>query len=187
MSTPKDNQTILKNDEQSLFSLNALELGFAVLGGIATWFWLSNTLHSTLPFPCDSSVNGISIECGWTKEQAWEALGRPLFSTYVIPLVLFLAISSIFLVRSIRKEVRHFSTIANLAFSYPIFSFLGFFILSVFSLPCLPIGLVLAIIAAINSGKTKNYKMDWISLPFNLAWLVIFGLFISQFLDTYGD
>ena len=187
MSKLKDNPIVLKNSERSPFSLNALELGFAVLVGVATWFWLNNSLHSTLPFPCGSSANGVSIDCGWTEQQAWETLGYPIFSTYAIPLVLFLTFSGIFFVRSIRKDVRHFSAIGNLAFSYPIFSFLGFFILSVFSLPCLPIGLVLAIIALINSGETKNYKWDWASLPYNLAWLVIFGLFIGQVLDSYGD
>lgn len=178
---------MLNNNKRSPFSLNALELGFAVLVGTATWFGLSDSLHSTLPFPCGSSINNIPIDCGWTEMQAWETLGHPLFSTYAIPLTLFLAISAIFLVRSIRKDVRHFSIIANLAFSFPIFAFLGFFFLSVFSLPCLPVGLVLSITAMINSEKAKSYKWSWISLPFNLAWLVIFGLFIGQFLNSYGD
>lgn len=187
MSLSKDNPIFLKNNERLPFSLSALELGFSVLIGVATWFGLSNSLHSMLPFPCGSSMNGVSIGCGWTKQQAWETLGYPLFSTYAIPLVLFLAISAMFLVRSIRKNDRHFSTIGNLAISFPIFAFLGFFLLSVFSLIFLPVGLVLAITATINSGMTKNYKLDWVSLPCNLTWLVIFGLFIGQFLNSYGE
>jgi hypothetical protein len=47
--------------------------------------------------------------------------------------------------------------------------------------------LALAIRATINSGESKNRKWDWVSLPFNLLWLVIFGLFIGKFLNSYGD
>jgi len=187
MSISKYNPTNLKNNKRSPFSLSALELGFAVLVGLTTWFGLRYYLHSTLPFPCGSSANSISINCGWTEKQAWDTLGYPLFSTYAIPLALFLAISGIFLIRSIRKNVDHFSSIGNMALSFPIFAFLGFFILSVFGLILLPIGLVLAILATIDSSTTKNYKWDWVSFPFNLAWLVIFGSFIGQFMNLYGD
>ena len=187
MNISKDNSIILNKNERSPFWLNVFELGVAVAVGVATWFALSKSLHSTLPFPCGSSVNDVSIDCGWTEKQAWETLGYPLFSTYVIPLVLFLAISSVFLVRSLRKTVGHFSTMGKLALSFPIFAFLSFSLLSVFSLPCLPLGLALSIVATINSVKTKNYKWDWVSLPFNLTWLVIFGAFIGQFLNSYGD
>lgn len=187
MSISKDNLITSSKNERLPFSLNGLELGFSILIGMATWFWLRNSLHSTLPFPCGSSVNGVLTDCGWTEKQAWETLGYPLFSTYAIPLALFLAISGFFLIRSIRKNVHPFSIIGNLSLSFPIFAFLGFFLLSVFSLPFQPIGLALAILATINSGMSKNHKWDWVSLLFNLSWLVIFGLFIGQFLNSYGD
>ena len=169
------------------FSLNVFELGISILVGMATWFWLRSFLHSTLPFPCGSSVNHVLIDCGWTEQQAWGALGYPLFSTYGIPFALFLGISCMFLIHSIRKNVRYFSTMGNLSLSFPIFAFVSFFLLSVFSLPFQPVGLVLAIIASINSGESKNHRWDWVSLPFNLLWLVVFGLFIAQFLNSYGD
>ena len=187
MNISKDNPVYLNDKKHLPFSLNAVELGFSILVGGATWFGLSKFLHSTLPYPCGSSVNGIPTDCYWTEQQAWETLGKSLFASYVIPLVLFVAISGIFLIRSVRKDVRHFSTIGNLAFSFPIIAILSFIILSVFSLYCLPIGLVLSIMAMIKSGKEKKYKWDWVSLPFNIAWLIVFGLLIGQFLNLYGD
>ena len=187
MSISKDNLITSSKNERLPFFLNGLELGFSILVGVATWFWLRNSLHSTLPFPCGSSVNGVLTDCGWTEKQAWETLGYHLFSTYAIPLALFLAIFGFFLIRSIRKNVHPFSIIGNLSLSFPIFAFLGFFLLSVFSLPFQPIGLALAILATISSGISKNHKWDWVSLLFNLSWLVIFGLFIAQFLNSYGD
>ena len=187
MTIPKNNPISSNKNKRLPFFLNGLELGFSILVGMATWFWLRCSLHSTLPFPCSSSVNGVLIDCGWTEKQAWETLGYPLFSTYAVPLALFLAFSGVFLLRSIRKNVRRFSTLGNLALSFPIFAILGFFLLSVFSLPFQPIGLALAILATINSGMSKKHKWDWVSLPFNMAWLVIFVLFITQFLNSYGD
>jgi len=187
MNTLKDNPIVLDENERPPYSLNALELGLVVIVGVATWFGFSRFLHSSLPFPCGSSVNGMLIDCGWTEKQAWESLGYPLFSTYSIPLVMFLTVSSVFLLRSIRKDVYHFSTTGNLAFSFSIFSFIGFLLLNVFGLVLLPVGLVLAIIATINSKRTRSYRWDWVSLPFNLIWLVTFGSFVAQFLNSYGD
>ena len=174
--------------QRSPFTLSVLEITLAIIVGLAAWFGLRGYLQSALPFPCDSSINDLTLNCGWTEEQAWQTLGYPLFSTYAIPLVLLLAMSGVFLVRSIRRDVRQFSVMGNLALSWPIFSVLGFFFLSVFSLIFLPIGLVLAIIATINSQELeKRYKWDWVSLPFSLAWLVVFGMFIGKLLNLYGD
>ncbi len=174
--------------QRSPFTLSVLEITLAIIVGLAAWFGLRGYLQSALPFPCDSSINDLTLNCGWTEEQAWQTLGYPLFSTYAIPLVLLLAMSGVFLVRSIRRDVRQFSVMGNLALSWPIFSVLGFFFLSVFSLIFLPIGFVLAIIATINSQELeKGYKWDWFSLPFSLAWLVVFGMFIGKLLNLYGD
>jgi hypothetical protein len=35
--------------------------------------------------------------------------------------------------------------------------------------------------------QEKNYRWTWISLPFNLAWFLIFGSFIGRLLYLYGD
>jgi hypothetical protein len=188
MSISIDNPNSPTDNKRSPFTLSILEISLAIFVGLASWFGLRGFLQSALPFPCGSSVNDLTINCGWTAEQAWQTLGYPMFSTYAIPLVSLLAISSVFLVRSIRRDVRQFSVIGNLALSWPIFSFLGFFFLSVFSLIFLPIGFVLAILATINSQELdKRYKWDWVSLPFSLIWLVVFGMFIGKILNIYGD
>jgi hypothetical protein len=45
MSTPNDNSIALKNNERLSYSLNVLELGFAVIVGVAIWIGLRNFLH----------------------------------------------------------------------------------------------------------------------------------------------
>jgi hypothetical protein len=54
-------------------------------------------------------------------------------------------------------------------------------------LVCFPVGLALSIIAMMDSVMTKRLKWDWLSIPFNLAWLVVFGSFVGRFLILYGD
>lgn len=174
----------ISKENPVLFSISAVELGCSILVGGATWLGLSKFLHSAVPYSCG---RGILTNCGQTEQQLWETLGKPLFSTYAIPLVLFMAISGIFIIRCIRKDVRHFSTLGNLAFSFPIFAFLGFFLLSFVGLSCLPLGLLLSVLATIYSMQEKNYRWTWISLPFNLAWFLIFGSFIGRLLYLYGD
>src|SRR5690349_5041268 len=66
--------------ENSLpFSVSYIELGFSIFIGGATWLGLSKFLHSTRPYPCVDLGSGALIDCGWTKQQAWETLGKPLF------------------------------------------------------------------------------------------------------------
>jgi len=140
-----------------------------------------------LPFPCGSAIDGIPIDCGWTNEQSWKAFGYPLFSTYAIPFVVFLTISAAFLVRAIRDNLHHFSVIGSLAFSFPLFILPAFLLINVFSLPLLPIGLILAIIATAQMIIARQYIGNWVSVPYNWAWFIIFSDFIRQYLEWYGD
>jgi hypothetical protein len=175
------------DQKRSPFSLNGLEVISVIVVSTAAWFALRWLLQNTLPSPCGSAVNEVPIDCGWTAEQAWQSLGLPLYSTYLFPLVSLLAISAVFLVRSIRQDVLHFSVFGSLALAWPIIIFIAFFLLSVFSLYCFPVGLILAIIALIEFGETKENKWDWVAFPFSLIWLVVFGGFVGVFLSIYGD
>jgi hypothetical protein len=168
---------------RSPFTISIIEIVLAILVGLVTWFGLRKYIQSTLPFPCTSS----SVDYISSEEYSWQFLGYPLFSTYALPLIFFLTISTIFLVRAIRRNDLHFSVIGNLALSWPIFSFLGFLLFNTFSLVFFPIGLALSIIAMMDSVMTKRLKWDWLSIPFNLAWLVVFGSFVGRFLSLYGD
>ena len=177
---------IIKN-RRSLFTFTVVEIVSAILVSLVTLFGLNKYLQSILPFPCGGSVGNISIDCGWTREQAWNTLGRPLFETFAIPLTLSLALATVFLIRSIRHDVLHFSRMGNFALSWPLFSFLGLHYFYVFGLCILPIGLVVAILATIHSGEERNNKLDWISLLLCLVWIVICGLYFGGLWSAYGD
>jgi len=164
-----------------------VEIISAALVGMATWFGLSSYLQSALPFPCGNSIGDIPIDCGWTGEQAWNTLGRPLFLNYAAPLSISLALATVFLIRSIKQDVLHFSRMGNFALSWPLFSFLGMHFFYVFGLCLLPIGLALAILATIDSEDEKRNKLDWISFPLSLAWIVISGIYFRGLWSAYGD
>ena len=74
-------ESILPHSDEipSPFSVNALEIVFAIAVALATIFGLWSFLHSALPYPCGFSVGDVVIPCGWTEEEAWQQLGLPLF------------------------------------------------------------------------------------------------------------
>jgi hypothetical protein len=189
MSMSKDIQSSLNNNPKASFSLSSMELRFSLLVGVATALGLISFINSELPLSCGPDISYSSINCDytWTPQLAWELRGRPLFLTYIIPYVLSLAISGIFLLRSIRRDVRQFSMIANLAFSFPALAFIGLLFHSIVSWYFSVLGVVLAILAAFNTVRSQDRERDWLSLPFNLVWIVIFQMFVFHYLRLYSD
>lgn len=188
MSMSKGILSSLNNNPKASFSLSSVELGFSILVGVATALALRSFIYSELPDTCGPDIDYSYIGCDytWTPQLAWELRGRPLFLTYVIPYMLCLAISSIFLLRSIRRDVRQFSMIANLAFSFPALAFISSFLFySNVSWYFSVLGLVLAMFAALNSVRSQGRERDWLSLPFNLVWIVIFILFFFHYFSLY--
>jgi hypothetical protein len=183
----ENSNTIIIRKRRSPFTLSVAEIIFAILVGIATWIGLHSYLQSALPFPCGNSIVNIPSDCGWTRAQAWNTLGRPLFLTYAAPLSLSLALAVVFLIRSIKRDVLHFSIMGNFALSWPLFSFLGMHLLYVFGLCLLPIGLILSSLATIKSRDENRNNLDWISFPLSLAWIVISVLFFRALWSAYGD
>jgi hypothetical protein len=177
MNIPDDNSIFLKGKKLSISRTTLLEVGFPAIVSIATWFGLRFALYTTRPFGCD--------DCAY--EELWEGLGYPLFSTYVIPFVVFLTISAAFFVRAFRNKFHYFSLMGSLAFSFPLFILPAFLLISVISLFCLPFGFIAAIIATVEMIITRKYLGNWVSLFYNGAWLVIFGKFMSRYLQLYGD
>jgi hypothetical protein len=181
--------SLSKNNKRPLFKLNATETGIAIASGIIAWFIIRNILQSTLPYPCGSEVGETLIDCGWTYTQSWEELGSKIFNIYAVPIIIFISASVIFLVRLTRKETSYFSALGNLSMAWPLPSFLIMHF-PILGLYCLPIGFILAIIATILSAESeeeKKYKLDWVTLPFNLLWLVVSSSYFSAFWNAYGD
>jgi hypothetical protein len=187
MNIAENNPTIQTGNKRSPFSLNFPEIVFATVVALATWLGFRWFLQSILPFPCGSFANNIPLDCGWTKEQAWQALGLPLFSKYAMLLVLINALAGIFLVRVIRRDIRDFSPMSSLALAWPLLSTLGIHLLAYFGMCVLPVGFVLSLIATIISVEEKRYQLDWTSLPISFASMVISGMYFSELLSLYGD
>jgi hypothetical protein len=159
----------------SLFRLSSLEIVIACLAGFATWVGFRNILQRTLPYPYDI-----------TYDESWTDLGQSLFSLFVIPIVLILSLSAVFLFRAITKDERYFSRLGNLALAFPLVSFPLLNLLSFFSLYCLPIGVGIAAIATLKSTDKKNSR-DWIALALSFAWLLVGFIYFNQWWDYYGD
>ena len=171
----------------SIFRLNKLEFLAAVLTGIAAWIGIRIILQGTLPYGCNDYINGERIPCEWTYEESWTKLGNPLFSSFRVPLVVIPALSAIFLVRTIRKDERYFSTLGNLALAWPLISFPLLSLISFFSLYCLPIGPGIALIAAIKSIDNKRNLGDWIALVLSIVWFLVGFIYFDRWWILYGD
>lgn len=189
MSLSKDIQSSLNNNPKASFSLSSVELGFSIPIGVTTALVLRSFIYSQLPETCGPEIDYSYINCDytWTHQLAWELRGRTLFLIFVIPFVLSLAISGIFLLRSIRRDVRQFSMIANLAFSFPALHFIGFLFEVNFKWYFNLLGLVLACLAVLNSARFQGRERDSLSLALNLVWIVILFLFAVLYTGLYGD
>lgn len=172
-----------KGNKRSPFTVSGKELITAIISGLVTWFGLMKFLQTAKPYYCQ----GVTIDSPCSDAYVWESMGSHLFSMYSIPITLFLVLSSIFIVRAIQRDVLHFSVLGNMSMSWPLFSLLGFITINVFSLCLFPTGLALSIIVMIHSSEEKRFKLDWISFPYNLAWLIVLVPFVNRFLALYGD
>ena len=175
----KDIQLPLKNNPKAPFSLSSVELGFSILAGVATALALRSFIYSQDPLECGPRLVGCD------DRQIWEMLGRPFFWKFVIPFMLAVGISSIFLLRSIRRDFRQFSMIANLAFAFPAFAFIGIPLNSNVTCGLSLLGLVLGMLAGLNSAISQGRERDWLSLAFNFVWIVIIILFVFEYLRLY--
>jgi hypothetical protein len=171
----------------SIFRLNKLECFVAVLTGIATWIGFRSYLRGILPYGCNDYINGERIPCRWTYEESWNVLGRSLFSSFSIPIVIILAASAVFLLRAIRKDERYFSTLGNLALAWPLISFPLANLFSFFGFYCLTVGVGIAFIGGLKSLNTKRNSGDWIALVLSVAWLLLLVIYMDQAWNRYGD
>jgi hypothetical protein len=170
-------------NKRSPFSLNIVELAFALGAGITTWFGLRYFLWITPPWPYDWSM--------YDSEPlpAWFTQGRQeLFNLFVIPMVFIMAISAMFLLRGIlNKEIKFFTRLSNIAIAWPIFSFITIHIISFLCFYPAPIGLILAFV---ELGVSYESEYKWgamAAVVWNFAWLLIGGYYFGQWEQLYGD
>jgi hypothetical protein len=183
----KDNLVPATDSKRSALSLNKTEAAFAGIVALVTWFGVLSFLHSLVPFSCGDTISNIPINYDCAPQQLWQTLGLPLFSRFVIPLVLFNALAGVFLVRSFRRDVRDFSVLGSLALAWPLISTLAIHFLFYFGLCILPVGFALSIPATILSVEEKRDRLDWVSLPLSFISMVVCGWYLSQLVSLYGD
>jgi len=178
---------IILETRRSPFSLNVLELIVAIVAGNGTWFALHYVLWDTPPWPYRWDYFENEALPLWFIEARQE-----LFGTFAIPMSIIIAVSAIFLVRAIGKQdFQHFTRICNFAMSWPIFSLIFLNTLSFLSLYCLPIGLVLAIMALEPSRKnnaTRDGKLGVITaVIWNIVWVFLGGSYFGGWWTAFGD
>ena len=146
--------------EHSPFSINIIELLVAIGTTIITWFGLHASISSYWPV-------GLNLE---TPLPEWVIDKREtLFHEWAIPITLLLATSSIFFVRGIGNErIQYFSRFNHFALAWPLLLFPLVTYLSIFSLLCFPIGLMLPVLSLAEPIKSRR----WWGWMFTTIWLV---------------
>jgi hypothetical protein len=95
-------------------------------------------------------------------------------SPYAIPIMLFSFLSSVFLVRLIKKDGKGFSQIGLLSMAWPMFCILISPV--VFIAIILPFaGLLISLYAAIRSRIMDCKKIDLVAIPYSIVWMILFG------------
>ena len=98
-------------------------------------------------------------------------------SPYAAPIMIFAFLSGVFLVRLIKRDGEGFSQIGLLAMAWPIFCIL----LSpvIFIAIILPFaGLLISLYATIRSRVLNCAKLDLVSFPYSIVWMILFGAYI---------
>ncbi|MBI5052083.1 MAG: hypothetical protein HZB52_02310 [Chloroflexi bacterium] len=199
-------ENFLCDRRRSPFSFSIREIAAGTSAGVFAALDLIASLRSNVPYPCNSEFDNPA--CHWTYETSWTQLGQPIFGICGAPLIIMVSISAIFLVRSIYRNVRHFSLLGNISLSYPLLSFFALQHLSIIflflptlltSFLYLPLfyfwlgsGILLAIFTLIISISTltASAKVNWgdfCALPYNIFWAGLYLLFMIAVLGIYGD
>ena len=151
--------------ERSPFNVSKVEV-FVVIGAI---IFTGLGLHFSLwnAYPVGSNPD-IPLD-NWTNIRL--SVGRQiLFDTWVVPISIILALSSIFLVRGITNQrFQFFSRINHFALAWPILFFPLATFLDFYSLYCFPFGLVPPALSLLESSKSQR----WLGSLFVVIWNVI--------------
>ena len=183
----KENHISLPDERRSPFSVSASEITFVIIAALLTWFGLRIYLHSLMPYPCTFFIDNVPVDCNWTREQAWQTLGIPLFSKYIIPFLVLNTAAAVSFVRIFRRDVRGVSRLGSVALAWPLVSFFGIHFLFYAGLCSLPVGFMVALVATVTSVVEKRFALDRISLPVSILNIIACGMYLNNLAAVYGD
>ncbi len=110
-----------------------------------------------------------------------------LFSKFALPTILFMAIAAIAFVRGIRKDVGHFTSLGHYAIAWHLIYFPLLSLLSVVSLYCIPIGIILSLGAVIEPNRAKSKWGNFIVIFLSIAWAIFGYYYVDQVAEVYYD
>ena len=168
--------------ERSPFSINMIELLVAIATAIVTWFGLRAILWSYLPVGYDLILR--------LPLSDFVVNGREeIFKTWILPILIILAISSIFFVRGIvNSNFRYFSRLSHFALAWPLLLYPAITYLYVFGLCCFPFGLILSFVPMVESIKSERKWWGGVfAVVWNVACLVVAGYYFRHLDYIFGD
>lgn len=155
------------SNQRSPLTIRIYELVAALMAGGLAWFWLRQIVLGFIPWGWDEGYN-----LGPLPEWFIQARDEVLILNW--PIAITIAISTIFLLRTLDEQnIRHFSRLGHLALAWPLINFLPLSIFGPFSILCLPIGFILALIAATLSLVKKQNFGDLAAIPLSLVWMIL--------------
>ena len=166
---------------RSPLSLNSLEFLSALIGGGLAWFWLRYNIWHAQPW-----YWGFDNLPTWPYPE-WFINTREHLLTLTWPVAVAIAISTIFLVRSYRDNIRHFSSSGHLVLAWPLIDFLFLATIGSFGIFCLPIQFVLALVVAVRSSKKQQYLGDLMVIPLSIAWTILGYWYSLMWWELIGD
>lgn len=164
------------NNQRSPFTLSIIEILAIILAIIIAEVGFYYGLQSTTPYFPHIDPN-----------TPWMVTSRQkLFSTFALPLGIVLLIPTVSLVRSIRKDVRHFSRLGHLASAWPLLAsatiwrgdliFLG--AMCGMFLLVIGIGPITAILVGLKALLSKHNRGDLLAIPVNAAWSIFYWIYL---------
>ena len=167
--------------QRSAFSINIVELLIAVGFIILVRISLHAALWSSYPVGYDLILRlPLSDFIKTGREE--------IFRTWVLPISIIIALSSIFLVRGIaNQDIQSFSRLSHFALASPLLVFSSITYLYFIGLYCLPIGLVLSFLSIVESIKSQKWWGSILAVVWNVACVIVAGYYFGHIDYVFGD
>jgi len=167
--------------QRSPFSINIVELLIAVGCIILVRIGLHAALWSFYPVGYDLILR--------LPFSDFVKIGREeIFRVWVLPISIIMALSSIFLVRGITKQnIQFFSRLSHFALASPLLVFSSITYLYFMGLFCLPAGLILSLLAIVESSKSRKWCGSILAVVWNIACIIVAGYYFQHIDYVFGD
>ena len=167
------------NTQRSPFSISKIELLVALAVIVATWFGLHADLWNSYPVGYPTNL----------PSPSWLLSAREkLFNTWIIPISIILALSSVFLVRGIgNQNIRHFSRLSHFALAWPLILFPLVNILYFFIGFCFPFGLILPAFSLFESFRSRKWWGRIFAIVWNIFCIIVAGYYFGHIDYIFGD